>query len=182
MACVLHNYICRRVRTKLHALRECIEDLVEEVDSETNPLYREAMHHSRDYNDWNLGYRILLCSLLQVYWRLSCGIILWPNMHAYMICIILCWLLQLCYNTCKWYLVHHTTQKAVECWQKDPSAFHRDVSVMLQDSLADECHYVSCTACMIYSAHENIHETSFSQFCESIHLMKDWLGWDSYPV
>lgn len=58
--------ICRRMKAKLHALRELLDDLVEEVNAETNPLHAIAMQYSEGYDDWNLGYRILLCSLLQV--------------------------------------------------------------------------------------------------------------------
>ena len=57
----------RRVKAKLHALRGCIDDLMDDVDSETNPLHGVAVKCSRNYNDWNLGYRILLCTLLEVY-------------------------------------------------------------------------------------------------------------------
>ena len=60
------NCICRVVKKRLQALREHIDDLVAEVDSETTPLRSEAIEYSGDYKDFNLGFRILLCSLLQV--------------------------------------------------------------------------------------------------------------------
>ena len=59
-------HIYRKVKAKLHAVREHIDDLVDEVDCKANPLCEEAMRCSKDYNDFNLGYRILFCSLLQV--------------------------------------------------------------------------------------------------------------------
>lgn len=59
-------HICRKVKSRLHELREHIDDLVAEVDSEANPLREVAMLQSESYNDVNLGYRILFCSLLQV--------------------------------------------------------------------------------------------------------------------
>ena len=60
----LYDY--RKVKVKLHMLREHIDDLIDEVDSKESSLHEEAIQRSEFYNDWNLGYRIILCSLLQV--------------------------------------------------------------------------------------------------------------------
>ena len=55
----------------------------------------------------------------------------------------ICCPLQMCYNICKWALTHRVTRDAVEHWQKDVPQFSRDVTIMLQDSMADELHEVS---------------------------------------
>ena len=56
---------------------------------------------------------------------------------------MICFPLQLCYETCMWVLLHHVTEEAVKCWRSNASAFSSEVSVLIQDSMADECHDVS---------------------------------------
>ena len=63
----IYAIVYRAIDNLLHTLEDHIQDSMDEAQfSEGTPLYVACVLHSEGYKDWALGYRIILCAVLQV--------------------------------------------------------------------------------------------------------------------
>ena len=57
----------RTINRSLHGMEESIQQSVEVIKCpKDSKLYEACMRYSQGYKDWELGYGIILCAVLQV--------------------------------------------------------------------------------------------------------------------
>ena len=63
----VRSCMCRDIDNIVHTLEGHIQDSVESVEfAEESPMYMACERYSEGYKNWELGYEIILCSVLQV--------------------------------------------------------------------------------------------------------------------